>query len=212
LFIVRGDEKFLYKTAESLGDTTNKEPTTYVPIQKIETPPKPQPKNPLVLVVRTVGSTSPVGAENTLQLEQRDGTIANLKQLISKQIIQVNPVDMTLIYQGKELENDKKISEVYTTEAEPQEEIDWKKVPQENVFVLVKPLLFYVKNLQGGTIVVDGHASEEKITHDSLVSKLKEKLRKKCDFNRLLFNQQVLVDGEKLSSYGVFSGCIMYMC
>jgi hypothetical protein len=224
IFLVRGNETFkFYSGRERIMD--KKEEVIESPVEVVVSAlaqPQQQPitqqviRNPLIVQVKIIGNLKEGSLGFPFKLKHRDGSVRDLKRRIGKRHYNLNPLDITLINQGKEMEDSMILKDVFNDkdgkDAVVGEDIDWDKCPSVSIFLLIKPMVIYVKNLQGRTIVIDGNDEAQHIAHDSTVSRLKELLKRKSEFNRLLFNQQVLSDGERLSHYGVYSGCVVYMC
>jgi nitrate reductase NapAB chaperone NapD len=221
LFLVRGNETFLFREAEQIQivpDVINQEKIV-LPSPPVVSPSPSLPVlyNPLILNVKIVWTNKEFISDGySFRLKHRDSTVKDLKRRIGKKFNNLHVLDQVLINQGKEMEDSKHLRDYFTESnknAVNGDIIDWDKCSSVTIFLVVKQMTIYVKNMQGKTIVIEGSSQEEHtITHETMVSKLKEILRRKTEFNRLLFNQQVLADGEKLSHYGVHSGCVMYMC
>lgn len=85
---------------------------------------------------------------------------------------------------------------------------------EATVFVMIKPLIINVKAQQQSLIILDDGG----IQHTSTVTFLKQKIAKKMrasvsslENSTLIFEGKTLYDGNTLSSYGVYSGCIMHL-
>ncbi|KAL0481404.1 polyubiquitin [Acrasis kona] len=176
-----------------------------------EQPEKKTKLNPLVIKVRVINNGSTTTSFD-LMLPHRELNVLKLKKKINK-IHHIHTSDQTLILSGSVMNDETFLREYFSTPHVGQvfnkTDIKMHECQNVTIFLVVKPLVLYVKNLQGRTIKIEGVG----VDSNSTVSKLKEQLYNRCDnFKRLLYNQRVLVDGERLYHYGIHSGCVLYIC
>jgi hypothetical protein len=143
--------------------------------------------------------------------EPRRRTVFKLKKWLSKKTL-VNVDDISLVTKGHKLEN----SQVFTDCFLEEDAVSVDEPGHMNfvVYMLVPPFSLYIKKMKGGTATICLNQTKDNVTRNIVISDLKNIIAKKTGFFdtfKLLYDQKVLTDGEKLSAYNVKNDSIIYM-
>lgn len=202
VFLSQGEDFNSTVEKRNLQETQNEEQNPNKK-QKIET-------YPLILVIRVVeqfGVNVDANAQSIeIPLKHRYGTVLALKKKISFKFDGLHPADQTLIYQAKQLEDEKRIHEYFGYGKPESDQSKWEKIV---IFLMIKPLEIYIKSINGSITPIVG------MKHSHLVQELKTKYKNKTALDKygtveFIYEGKFMQDGKKLSDFGIRSGCIIF--
>jgi len=136
--------------------------------------------------------------------------VKSVKKWLSKKLGGCHVDDITLVKNGQSLKTDQHLIDLFDMMDKKNDEDDVENVNHHiTMFMVVKPMVIHIRQMRGGKTTI---TMSDNISHNTLIRDIKHVVMRRTGLTdvRLVFNQREMADGEKLSTYEVMSGALVY--